>query len=67
MLVAHEKEYEIVSCLDHPNVVKGVEMFRDDLQGEIYQVMELVEGLELLEQLTKCHHYTEKDAQTIFA
>lgn len=49
MLMAHEKEYEIISSLEHVNVVKGVEMFRDDLKGEVYQVMELVEGLELLE------------------
>jgi len=66
MLKAHEQEFEIIISLDHINVVKGVEMFKDDLKGEVYQVMELVEGLELLEQLTKCHHYTEQDAQTIF-
>lgn len=35
-IIAHEREFEILEYLHHPNVVRAVELFKDDLKGEIY-------------------------------
>ena len=51
MLEAHEREFNIIKMLDHPNVIHGVEMFRDDMKNEVYQVLALFEGMELLDQI----------------
>ena len=48
--------------LEHPNVVKGIEMFRDEFRHEIYQVMQLVQGSELLDEIAKREKYSEADA-----
>ena len=34
-LKAHEEEFKILGRLDHPNVVKGIEIFRDDFKNEV--------------------------------
>jgi len=35
--------------LSHRNIIKGVEIFRNNLRGEIYQVIELINGPEITE------------------
>jgi len=51
------KEIEILSKIDHPNIIKIFEYFHDDLN--YYVITELCEGGELIEQLYKVHHFSE--------
>ena len=57
------KEIEILSKIDHPNIIKIFEYFYDDLN--YYIITELCEGGELIEQLYKVHHFTENQAAII--
>ena len=59
--MAHRKEFEITSKLDHKNIVKSIKLFENDLTGEIHQVMEYVEGMEVLDSIAQQPdgHYTE--------
>ena len=50
-LRAHELEFKILERLNHPNIVRGIELFRDDFKNEIYQVMQFVPGSEILDQI----------------
>jgi len=49
MLEAHTREFNIIKQLDHQNVIRGIELFRDDLKNEVYQVLTLFRGMELLD------------------
>lgn len=51
-------------CQGHPNIVRLVDIFTDQLH--VYMVMELVKGGELLERLQKRHSFTEQQACSIF-
>ena len=53
VLDAHEREYAIIKDLDHPNVIKGFELFKDDLKNEVHLVLRFVRGVELLDQISK--------------
>ena len=57
------KEIEILSKIDHPNIIKIFEYFLDDVN--YYIITELCEGGELIEQLYKMHHFTEHQAAII--
>ena len=46
---AHIKEYQMTSSFDHKNVVRSVDFFDNALSGEIHQVMEYIEGNEVLD------------------
>lgn len=65
-LLAHEMEFKIMKNLDHANVVRAVEIFRDDFKNEIYQVMQYIEGSEILDEIAQMGKYDEKDAQKIY-
>ena len=59
------REIQILKlCQGHPNIVRLVDVFTDQLH--VYIVMELVKGGELLERLQKRHSFTEQQASTIF-
>ena len=49
VLIASEKEFEIIKDLNHENLSKGYEMFKDDMKKETFQVIKLVNGVELLD------------------
>jgi serine/threonine protein kinase len=49
--MAHIKEYEITSNLNHKNIVRSIDFFDDEIKGEIYQVMELIDGKEVLDSI----------------
>lgn len=57
----------ITSKLNHPNVVKSLEFF-DEFKGEIHQVMEYIEGVEVFDNIAEQpnHHYTEEYAKKLF-
>lgn len=50
-IMAHEREFEILSKLSHKNVVRSIEMFHDDFRSIIYQVLEFIDGSEILDEI----------------
>ncbi|KAL4472084.1 hypothetical protein ABPG72_001082 [Tetrahymena utriculariae] len=59
-----QREIEIMSSLDHPNIIKLYETFEDD--KNIYLVMEVCEGGELFDRIIERGFFSEVDARTIF-
>ena len=51
--IAHKKEFEITKSLSHPNIIKSIEFFDNGPLDEIHQVMEFVDGLEVLDAITE--------------
>jgi serine/threonine protein kinase len=47
--MAHKKEFEITNKLKHKNIIRSIEIFDNELKGEIHQVMEYVDGIEVLD------------------
>ena len=64
-LKALRLEIELLSNLDHPNVVKILDAFEDS--KTLYMILEICPGGDLLDQLLakKNHRYTEREAQNI--
>ena len=59
-----KREIQILKlCQGHPNIVKLVDVFSDQLH--VYVVMELMKGGELLERLQRRHTFTEQQASAI--
>ena len=54
--------------LKHENIVKTIETFENTAKGEIYQVMQYIDGMEVLDHLSNqpLHHYTEDVAKIFF-
>ncbi len=61
-----KKEFEITQRLDHPNIVKSMEIFVNDQKKEVHQVMQFIDGKEILDQISELGAYGEKEAQHIF-
>jgi len=61
-IIAHEREFEILKPLKHKNVVSVIEIYRNEFKNEIYQVMEYVEGSEILDEIAQSGAYSERDA-----
>jgi len=59
-LLALQTEVEILSQIDHPNVVKLFEVWEDKLK--FYMVMEIMTGGELFDRIVEKDHYSEKEA-----
>jgi calcium-dependent protein kinase len=57
------KEIEMLSQLDHPNIIKIYEYYSDDLH--YYVITELASGGELYEQIYNIKNYCETDAVEI--
>ena len=66
--LAHKKEFDITSNLEHPNVIKSSKYFYNELTKEIHIVMDYIDGKEVLdliaEQPEGC--YTEDNAKFLF-
>jgi len=59
-LLALQTEVEILSQIDHPNVVKLFEVWED--KAKFYMVMEIMTGGELFDRIVEKDHYSEKEA-----
>lgn len=55
-----QTEVDILSQLDHPNVLKIYEIFDED--DFIYLVLELLAGGELFDRIVQKESYSEKEA-----
>ena len=66
--LAHKNEFTITKSLNNENVIKSLEMFDNELKGEIHIVMEYVEGIEVLDNIAEQPdgHYTEQQAKMFF-
>jgi hypothetical protein len=49
ILEASEKEFEIIKSLNHDNLSKGYEIYKDSMNNEICQVIKYFKGSELLD------------------
>jgi len=58
-----KKEIELLQTLDHPNIVKGYDVF--ETLENLYIVMEFCGGGELFDRITARKKYSEKDAVPI--
>lgn len=56
-------EVQIMSQLEHPNIVKLIEVFED--KDTFYMIMELMKGGELSEAISEHTNYTEPKAAKI--
>ncbi|EGR29825.1 hypothetical protein IMG5_148090 [Ichthyophthirius multifiliis] len=59
-MTALQQEVEILTEIDHPNVVKLFEIYEDD--NSFYMVMELMTGGELFQRIVEAEHFSEKQA-----
>uniref|UniRef100_A0A0B6YCF0 Protein kinase domain-containing protein n=1 Tax=Arion vulgaris TaxID=1028688 RepID=A0A0B6YCF0_9EUPU len=60
---ALENEISVLRRLNHPNIVRLVDVFED--KTHVYLVMELVTGGELFDRIVEKGSYTEKDASQL--
>ena len=51
--IASRNEFEITRNLDHKNLIKSYELFENELTGELLQVMDYVNGEEVLDLIAK--------------
>lgn len=58
--LALQTEVEILSQIDHPNIVKLFEVY--DEKSKFYMIMEVMEGGELFDRIVEKDHYSEKEA-----
>ncbi len=66
--MAHIKEFQITNSLNNKNIVKSIEFFDNGALDEIHQVMEYVEGMEVLDAISEQPQgcYTEKITRDLF-
>jgi len=56
-------EVEILLQIDHPNIIKLIDLF--DTEDKLYLVMELVTGGELFDRIVEREQYSEADAKEV--
>lgn len=56
-------EIQILDSLDHPHIVRLLEVFEEN--GDFFIVTELVQGGELFDRIVSKSHYTEKEARDL--
>jgi serine/threonine protein kinase len=60
--MAHEREFELIKNMQHPNVISGVETFFNKSRSEVSIVMEYIEGKEIFDVIGEIGSYSEKIA-----
>ena len=58
-----KREIKILQEMDHPNIVKLLDLFNEKLY--IYLVTELVSAGELFDRIVKKEHYNESEARDV--
>ena len=48
-IIACKREFEITKRLNHPNIVKSYELFVNDQKKQVHQLMQLIDGQEILD------------------
>ena len=58
----------MTSRLCHKNVVRSIELFDNHLSGEIHQIMDYIEGMEVLDNIAQQPDgwYTEDNCKSLF-
>ncbi len=66
--MAHRKEFEITSSLDHPNVVTSIDFFDLPLSGEIPPVLDYIDVIDVLDAIARQENgmSTEHGARHLF-
>jgi calcium/calmodulin-dependent protein kinase I len=59
-----DNELNIMSMVDHPNIVRLNEYYVNE--GVVFLVMELMQGGELFDRIVQYEHYTERQASDSF-
>lgn len=62
-LASLHTEIGILQSLEHPNIIKLIEVFEEG--SEFYIVTELVQGGELFDRIVSKSHYSEKEARDL--
>ena len=57
------QELEVLTTVDHPNIVRVIEILEDDIN--FYIVTELIQGGELYDRITTTKAFSETYAATI--
>ena len=67
-IMACRNEFSITKQLNHPNLIRSHSFFENEVTGEVHQVMDYVEGTDILEHIASkpksC--FTEEHAKSIF-
>lgn len=61
--MAIQTEVEIMSQIDHPNIIKLYEVY--DEKQKLYMVLELMTGGELFDRIVEKETYNEKEAADV--
>jgi hypothetical protein len=58
----------MTSTFNHKNVVRSIDFFDNTLSGEIHQIMDYIEGIEVLDSIAQQPDgwYTEDNAKSLF-
>jgi serine/threonine protein kinase len=51
--IAHRNEFKLTSTIIHPNIISSIDIFENNFKGEIYVVMDYIEGKELIDILNE--------------
>ena len=65
-LDGHTEEYHMLKGLNHPNIVKVVELFVNDVKGIVHIILEYVDGKEMQEHVAEKGPFSEEEARHIF-
>ena len=50
---ANRREFQITQNLTHTNVIKTIELFENEIKGEMHLVMQYIDGVEVLDQIAE--------------
>ena len=58
-----EKEWNVLKTLDHPGIVKLIDVYKDE--NSFYLVTELCDGCELFDEVCRRESFSETDAAEV--
>jgi len=63
--IAQRNEFKLMKEIKHPNIISSIDIFENEFKGEIYMVMDYVEGRELSEIIAERGKLQEQDSLLI--